>query len=74
MFRRLAIFLIELYQRIPGNWHYSCRFTPTCSEYAKEAIERFGFIKGLFLSIKRILRCNPLGGSGHDPVPIKSNE
>ena len=74
MFRRLAIFLIELYQRIPGNWHYSCRFTPTCSEYTKEAIERFGFIKGLFLSIKRILCCNPLGGSGYDPVPIKNNK
>ena len=74
MFRRLAIFLIELYQRIPGNWHYSCRFTPSCSNYAKEAINRYGLIKGLFLSIKRILRCNPLGGSGYDPVPIKPNK
>ncbi|MBR5988526.1 hypothetical protein SAMN04487850_0918 [Prevotella aff. ruminicola Tc2-24] len=47
----------------------SCRFTPTCSEYAKEAIMKHGPIKGLWLAIWRILRCNPWGGSGYDPVP-----
>lgn len=47
----------------------SCRFTPTCSAYAKEAIMKHGPIKGLLLAIWRILRCNPWGGSGYDPVP-----
>lgn len=74
MLKNISIKLIELYQKIPGNWHYSCRFHPTCSEYAKEAIEKYGFIKGWFLSIKRICRCNPFGGSGYDPVPIKDNK
>ena len=47
----------------------SCRFTPTCSQYAKEAIIKHGPIKGLRLAIWRILRCNPWGGNGYDPVP-----
>ncbi|MBR5062220.1 MAG: membrane protein insertion efficiency factor YidD [Prevotella sp.] len=47
----------------------SCRFTPTCSEYARQAITKHGPIKGLGLAIWRILRCNPWGGSGYDPVP-----
>ena len=47
----------------------SCRFTPTCSQYAIEALRKHGPIKGLYLSIRRILRCNPWGGSGYDPVP-----
>lgn len=47
----------------------SCRFTPTCSEYAKQAIIKHGPIKGLGLAIWRLLRCNPWGGSGYDPVP-----
>ena len=47
----------------------SCRFTPTCSQYALEALRKYGPIKGLYLSIRRILRCHPFGGSGYDPVP-----
>lgn len=47
----------------------SCRFTPTCSAYAAEAIKLHGPFKGLYLSIRRILRCHPWGGSGFDPVP-----
>ncbi|MDO5394597.1 MAG: membrane protein insertion efficiency factor YidD [Bacteroidales bacterium] len=47
----------------------SCRFTPTCSAYALEALHRHGPIKGLWLTIKRISRCHPWGGSGYDPVP-----
>ena len=47
----------------------SCRFTPTCSEYAKQALRKHGPIKGLWLAIRRILRCHPWGGSGYDPVP-----
>ncbi len=47
----------------------ACRYTPTCSEYAVQALRKHGPIKGLYLAIKRILRCNPWGGSGYDPVP-----
>lgn len=47
----------------------SCRFTPTCSQYAIEAISKYGSFKGMFLAVKRLLRCRPGGGSGYDPVP-----
>ena len=47
----------------------SCRFTPTCSQYAIEALRKHGAIKGLYLTIRRLLRCHPWGGSGYDPVP-----
>jgi putative membrane protein insertion efficiency factor len=47
----------------------SCRYTPTCSEYAIQALKKHGPIKGLYLATKRILSCNPWGGSGYDPVP-----
>ena len=47
----------------------SCRFTPTCSQYAIEAIKKHGPFKGLYLAVRRILRCHPWGGSGYDPVP-----
>lgn len=46
-----------------------CRFTPTCSQYGLEAFKKYGPIKGFWLTFKRILRCNPWGGSGYDPVP-----
>lgn len=47
----------------------SCRFTPSCSEYARQALIKHGPVKGLWLAIKRIMRCHPWGGSGYDPVP-----
>ena len=47
----------------------ACRFTPTCSEYTIEALEKFGTLKGLSLGIRRFSRCHPFGGFGHDPVP-----
>lgn len=47
----------------------SCRFTPTCSVYAMEALQKHGPFKGLWLTLRRILRCHPWGGSGYDPVP-----
>ena len=46
-----------------------CRFTPTCSHYSAEALKKYGLFKGLWLSMKRISRCHPWGGSGYDPVP-----
>jgi len=49
----------------------SCRYTPTCSEYAVQAIKKHGPFKGVWLASKRILSCNPWGGSGYDPVPEK---
>ncbi len=47
----------------------SCRYVPTCSQYAVEAIKKYGPFKGTWLAVKRILRCHPWGGSGYDPVP-----
>lgn len=47
----------------------SCRYSPSCSAYAIEALRRYGAVKGSWLALKRILRCNPWGGCGHDPVP-----
>ena len=66
--RKVLIWFIRLYQRIPGNFHNNCRFEPTCSEYAIEAIKKYGSIKGSYLAVKRILRCRPNGPSGYDPV------
>lgn len=68
--RQLAIFLIRAYQLVLspvlGN---NCRFQPTCSEYAIEAIRTHGLLRGLGLAARRIGRCHPWGGHGHDPVP-----
>ncbi len=69
--KHILIFLINLYQKIPFASHKICRFTPTCSEYAKEAINVYGSFKGSYLAIKRILKCNPMGPFGYDPVPTK---
>jgi putative membrane protein insertion efficiency factor len=64
------IILIKLYQWIISPWlGPKCRYTPTCSQYAIEAIKKYGPIKGTWLAAKRIARCNPWGGHGHDPVP-----
>ena len=69
-FSWLFILLIRFYQTaISPHTPPACRFTPTCSQYALEAIKKYGPFKGGFLAIKRILRCNPWGGSGYDPVP-----
>ena len=69
--KKILIKLIKIYQTIPGDFHNSCRHIPTCSNYAIEAIEEYGSIRGSFLSIKRIIKCNPLGTKGYDPVPRK---
>ena len=68
--KRLMILLIRGWQIGPGHWvGASCRYLPTCSAYAAEAIERHGAIRGGGLAVKRLLRCHPWGGSGYDPVP-----
>lgn len=69
--KRILIVFIKLYQKIPGNFHNNCRHIPTCSNYGIDAIEEWGAIKGSYLTLKRILRCNPWGSSGYDPVPRK---
>ena len=70
LMRRLLILPIRFYQRcISPLTPPSCRFTPTCSQYAVEAIEKYGPVKGLWLAVRRLLRCHPWGGSGYDPVP-----
>lgn len=66
----LLILPIRFYQKyISPLKPPTCRFTPTCSQYAIEAIRKHGPFKGLYLAVWRILRCNPWGGSGYDPVP-----
>ena len=69
--KHILIFFIKIYKKIPGPWHNKCRYQPTCSDYAIIALDRFGSIKGSYLSIKRILRCNPWSKGGYDPVPEK---
>jgi len=65
-----VIFLIRLYQRlIPLHYRGACRYTPSCSAFACEAVERHGVLAGLYLATRRLLRCHPLGSSGYDPVP-----
>ena len=62
--------LIHIYQKIPCFCHSSCHFYPTCSNYMIEAINEYGTIKGVYLGIKRILRCHPGASFGYDPVPV----
>ncbi len=67
--RKIFVIPILLYQYLISPLiPISCRFNPTCSQYSKEAIIKHGIFKGLILSIKRIIRCHPWGGSGYDPV------
>ena len=71
--KRVFIFLIGLYRKYisPLKSKPSCRFYPTCSQYAIEALEKRGLVVGLLLTVWRILRCNPFCKGGYDPVPDK---
>ncbi len=69
---RVAIGLITAYQRVLSPyWPSSCRYEPTCSHYAQEAITVHGTLKGGWLMLKRLARCAPWGSSGYDPVPLR---
>ncbi|MBA2611254.1 MAG: membrane protein insertion efficiency factor YidD [Bacteroidetes bacterium] len=70
MFKKIAIAFVKFYQYclrpiLPN----SCRYTPSCSQYAIDSITKYGALKGSWMGLKRILRCNPWGGHGYDPVP-----
>lgn len=71
MMKNILIGMINIYQKIPGSFHGYCKHVPSCSEYMKEAIKIHGTIKGVFLGVKRILKCTPWGTFGYDPVPKK---
>ena len=64
------IFIIKIYQKyISPILLPSCRFNPTCSQYSIQALKKHGLLNGLWLTLKRISKCRPFGGSGYDPVP-----
>ena len=69
MGRRFGVWMIRLYQKSTGWMPPTCRYTPSCSNYTMEAIERYGLPKGSWLGLKRICRCHPFHRGGHDPVP-----
>ena len=69
MIKKVFVKLIEVYQFFSKFKPKVCRFYPTCSQYTKEAIIKYGVIKGLWLGVKRISKCHPLNPGGYDPVP-----
>ncbi|OWU65105.1 MAG: membrane protein insertion efficiency factor YidD [Armatimonadetes bacterium Cent15-Ar3] len=69
MGRRLGIFMIRCYQRSSAWMPPTCRYTPSCSHYTLQAIEKYGLLKGSWMGAKRIARCGPWHPGGHDPVP-----
>ncbi|MGI9118155.1 MAG: membrane protein insertion efficiency factor YidD [Minisyncoccia bacterium] len=69
--KKFIVFLISLYQKRPFQTGYGCIFYPSCSEYTKLAVARFGVLKGLYLGFRRILRCHPWNTPSVDPIPEK---
>jgi uncharacterized protein len=68
--RAIALVVIRAYGILFAPFSRgACRYTPSCSAYAREAVERHGAVRGLYLAMRRLLRCQPLGSSGYDPVP-----
>ena len=73
--RKLLIILIQAYRYLLSSWlGNNCRYTPTCSQYALEAIETHGSMKGLWLAFKRVSSCHPWHAGGYDPVPDANAE
>lgn len=71
----IAALPVRTYRLIFSPWvGFNCRYQPTCSAYALEALEQHGALKGSLLALRRIGRCHPMGGSGYDPVPPKSED
>lgn len=66
--KKMLIRLIDIYQATPARSHSACVFIPTCSQYTKEAIEKYGSIVGIVLGIKRIIRCHPWQKNRYDPL------
>lgn len=79
MLRSIKAILIGVIKILLGIWHYgisplvghACRYSPTCSTYMLQAIEKHGLLRGFWLGVKRMSTCHPWGGHGHDPVPDK---
>ncbi len=69
MFKKFFIFLLNIYQKLSSLTPSVCRFYPTCSQYMKEAVLKYGIFKGGWLGLRRIFRCHPLSEGGYDPVP-----
>ena len=74
MINKFFVFLIQVYRMAisPLFGQSKCRFTPTCSQYGLDAYKEFNFFKATYLTLKRVLRCHPLGGYGYDPIPQSS--
>lgn len=71
--KKILIKMIKAYQKMPLSTHSKCKYIPTCSNYAISVIDDFGALKGSFLAIKRIIRCNPFSKGGIDLPPKKEN-
>lgn len=71
--KKILIKMIKAYQKMPLSTHSKCKYIPTCSNYAISVIDDFGALKGSFLTIKRIIRCNPFSKGGIDLPPKKEN-
>lgn len=69
--KTFLLLLIRMYQAAGFLWKPRCRYLPTCSEYALQALELHGARNGLRLTLRRLARCHPLGGHGYDPIPTK---
>jgi putative membrane protein insertion efficiency factor len=74
--KRFLIFIVRLYKKFVSPvletlFGKACRFTPSCSQYTIESLEKYGASRGLTLGLKRFLKCHPWGGSGYDPIPSK---